>query len=122
MTACPFCRPDRPALLTSKFAFALYDKFPVNKGHALIIPNRHVVDYFDLNEMEKAACWKLVDHVKTHLQKEFEPDGFNIGINCGATAGQTVWHVHIHLIPRYAGDMEDPRGGVRGVIPERRRY
>ncbi len=114
MSDCPFCRPDRPELFTTSHAFALFDKYPVSRGHVLVIPIRHVADYFDLDEAEKAACWALVDRVRDHLNAEFQPDGFNIGINCGAAAGQTVWHAHIHVIPRYEGDVAEPRGGVRG--------
>lgn len=119
---CPFCSPDRDILLATSQALALYDKYPVSPGHALVIPTRHVADYFELSEAEKAACWALVDRVRAHLQEQYRPDGFNIGINCGAAAGQTVWHAHIHVIPRYTGDVAEPRGGVRGVIPEKRDY
>lgn len=122
MTDCPFCRPGRPEFLANDHAFALFDKYPVSPGHALVIPTRHVEDYFDLDEAEKAACWALVDRVRDHLQTEFHPDGFNIGINCGAAAGQTVWHAHIHVIPRYKGDVAEPQGGVRGVIPGKQGY
>ena len=102
--------------------FAIYDKYPVNKGHALIIPKREVSNYFQLTFKEQAACWFLVNIVKEYLFSNFKPDGFNIGINSGQTAGQTVDHCHIHLIPRYKNDMKDPTGGVRGVIPEKRVY
>jgi len=102
--------------------FAIYDKYPVNKGHALIIPKREESDYFQLTFKEQAACWFLVNMVKEYLVNNFKPDGFNIGINSGKVAGQTVDHCHIHLIPRYENDMKDPTGGVRGVIPEKRVY
>ena len=102
--------------------FAIYDKYPVNKGHALIIPKREESDYFQLTFKEQAACWFLVNLVKEFLKSKFKPDGFNVGINAGKIAGQTVNHCHIHLIPRYNGDMKDPTGGVRGVIPEKRIY
>ncbi len=102
--------------------FAFRDKFPVSKGHTLVIPKRVVSNYFELSFKEQSACWFLVNLVKAELQKELKPDGFNIGINAGEAAGQTVPHVHIHVIPRYKGDMENPRGGVRGVIPERMSY
>jgi len=102
--------------------FAIYDKYPVNKGHALIIPKREESDYFQLTFKEQAACWFLVNMVKEYLVSNFKPDGFNIGINSGKVAGQTVDHCHIHLIPRYENDMKDPTGGVRGVIPEKRVY
>jgi diadenosine tetraphosphate (Ap4A) HIT family hydrolase len=121
---CPFCHPDkeRVTILSSANAFAIYDRFPVNPGHALIIPSRHCADYFDLSEEEQAACVKLLNNVKAVIEKEFKPDGFNIGINIGEYAGQTVPHVHIHLIPRYKGDVPNPLGGVRGVIPSKKEY
>ena len=94
----------------------------MNLGHALIIPKRHVSDYFELNFKEQSSCIFMLNEVKKIIQKRFNPAGFNVGINIGEKAGQTVSHVHIHLIPRYAGDVDDPRGGVRGVIPERKMY
>jgi diadenosine tetraphosphate (Ap4A) HIT family hydrolase len=102
--------------------FAFRDKYPVSKGHSLIIPKRVISNYFDLTFKEQSACWFLVNLVKAELQKTHQPDGFNIGINSGEAAGQTMPHCHIHIIPRYKGDMENPRGGVRGVIPEKRTY
>ena len=121
---CPFCNPekDREIVLETAMAFAFYDKFPVNKGHALIIPKRHSANYFDLSLTEQADCWQLLNRVKEIVQERYHPDGFNVGININESAGQTVPHVHIHLIPRYGGDVDDPRGGVRGVIPDRREY
>ena len=122
--SCPFCNltSEKEIILKSALAFAIYDQFPVNKGHALIIPKRHCVGYFDLSVAEQSACWELVNALKDMLNNAFQPDGYNIGVNVGEAAGQTVSHVHIHLIPRYAGDMEEPEGGVRGVIPEKRKY
>lgn len=88
----------------------------------LIIPHRHFADYFDATEEEKNAIWGLVDETKVFLDERLSPQGYNIGINVGEPAGQTVMHLHIHLIPRYVGDMSDPKGGVRGVIPEKQKY
>ena len=121
---CPFCNLDieRELILESATAFAMYDKFPVNKGHVLIIPKRHCSSYYDLTFREQSACWFMLNRIKTIIQKQFNPDGFNVGININEAAGQTVPHVHIHLIPRYTGDVAEPRGGVRGVIPEKRSY
>jgi len=121
---CPFCNPDseRELILESATAYAIFDKFPVNNGHSLIIPKRHSVDYFDLSFKEQSACWFILNKVKEILTKKFKPDGFNIGININESAGQTVPHVHIHLIPRYQGDVKEPRGGVRGVILEKKNY
>lgn len=121
---CPFCNPDsdRELIVESATAYAMFDKFPVNDGHALIIPKRHCADYFELTFKEQSACIFMLNKVKEILVKQFNPDGFNVGINVGNIAGQTVNHVHIHLIPRYNGDVEDPRGGVRGVIPNKQKY
>jgi len=121
---CPFCNPDseRELVVESATAYAIYDKFPVNDGHALIIPKRHCGDYFDLSFKEQAACLFVLNRVKEVVLVKFKPDGFSIGINVGEKAGQTVNHVHIHLIPRYNGDVEQPRGGVRGVIPNKQKY
>lgn len=119
---CPFCNPSSDSILVaeSATAFSILDKFPVSKGHALIIPKRHVDNYFDLTFREQSACTFMMNFVKEIVQKKYNPDGFNIGINIGKSAGQTVGHVHIHLIPRYAGDVDNPEGGVRGVIPEKK--
>ena len=121
---CPFCNlpADRAFLAESDTAFAIYDGYPVNPGHALIIPKRHVANYFELSEEEQAACFRLLNAVKAMVQERYRPDGFNVGINVEEAAGQTVGHVHIHLIPRYWGDVGEPRGGVRGVIPSRQAY
>jgi len=121
---CTFCHPEseRELIVESATAYAIYDKFPVNNGHALIIPKKHCANYFDLTFKEQAACVFMLNKVKEIVTEKFNPDGFNIGINVGEKAGQTVDHVHIHLIPRYKGDVEDPRGGVRGVIPDKQKY
>jgi len=121
---CPFCNPDkdREIILESASVFAVYDKFPVNNGHVLIIPKKHVSNYFELSFKEQSACWFVLNSVQKIIQEKFNPDGFNVGININETAGQTVPHVHIHLIPRYNGDVEEPRGGVRGVIPCKKEY
>ena len=102
--------------------FAIEDKFPVSKGHTLIIPKRKVENYFELQFHEQSACWFLLNLIKEQLINKYNPSGFNIGININAVAGQTVPHCHIHIIPRYRGDVENPRGGVRGVIPDKRDY
>ena len=121
---CPFCNPDkdREIILESASVFAIYDKFPVSNGHVLIIPKKHVSNYFELSFKEQSACWFVLNAVQKIIQEKFNPDGFNVGININETAGQTVPHVHIHLIPRYNGDVEIPRGGVRGVIPDKKEY
>ena len=118
---CIFCC-NPTMVIKNELAFAHYDSYPVNPGHCLIIPHRHVAEYFQATAEEKAAIWALVDQLKIILDKAYKPDGYNIGVNVGETAGQSVRHIHIHMIPRYKGDMEDPRGGVRGVIPHKQKY
>jgi diadenosine tetraphosphate (Ap4A) HIT family hydrolase len=119
---CPFCNLEREKILETEMSFAIYDGFPVNEGHALIIPKRHTANYFDLSLEEQKDCVELLNRVKIIVQEKYNPAGFNVGININEAAGQTVPHVHIHLIPRYEGDVEEPRGGVRGVIPNKRKY
>lgn len=87
-----------------------------------IISKKHINNYFDADAQTKEQLWRLVDECKKIVDKKYNPDGYNIGINCGEAAGQTVMHLHIHLIPRYKGDIENPRGGIRGVIPDKRIY
>jgi diadenosine tetraphosphate (Ap4A) HIT family hydrolase len=118
---CPFCRPEG-ILFENDLAYVKPDKFPVNPGHLLIIPKRHVTDYFLTTEKEKVALLLLLDRAKKYLDDNHAPAGYNVGINVGEAAGQTIAHVHMHLIPRYRGDLENPRGGVRGVIPSRQSY
>lgn len=118
---CVFCC-CREYVSENNLAFAIYDKYPVSPGHMLIIPKRHVSSFFETTAEEKVALLDLLAECREALINERHPDGFNIGINDGQPAGQTVMHLHIHLIPRYTGDIENPRGGVRGVIPEKRVY
>jgi len=121
---CPFCNPDsqRELLLESATAYAMIDKFPVSNGHTIIIPKKHCTDYFQLTFKEQSACWFILNKAKEILKKRLNPDGFNVGININESAGQTISHAHIHLIPRYKGDVKEPRGGVRGVIPSKKEY
>jgi len=119
--SCPFCQIQH-IILRNSLAVAVYDKYPVSPGHLLIIPMRHIADYFDATKDELQAMCDLIKQGKVLLDRERQPDGYNIGVNCGEAAGQTVMHLHIHLIPRYLGDLANPRGGVRGVIPDRRIY
>jgi diadenosine tetraphosphate (Ap4A) HIT family hydrolase len=118
---CPFCGIDEP-LVSRRLVFALYDSSPASRGHVLLIPRRHVADWFETTSAERRELMALADELRIRLLQEFAPDGFNIGINVGEVAGQTVPHVHVHLIPRYRGDVANPRGGVRGVIPDRQNY
>ena len=120
---CPFCQRARTdTSLESALAVAFPDAFPVSPGHTLVIPRRHEADYFALTDEEKAAIWRLVDDVRRALDTDLRPAGYNIGLNVGTAAGQTVGHAHIHVIPRYAGDVADPRGGIRWVFPDRARW
>jgi diadenosine tetraphosphate (Ap4A) HIT family hydrolase len=120
---CPFCDTEARAILAeSKYAIAIADAFPVSAGHSLVIPLRHVHDLFDLSADELADAFGLVGRIKEALQSNLSPAGFNIGVNIGRDAGQTVMHAHVHIIPRYKGDVSDPFGGVRGVIPAKARY
>ena len=120
---CPFCDiPGSEIILSNELCYARLDKYPVSDGHMLVIPYRHFSNYFDVTPEEKNAIWSLVDELKHEIRQKRSPDGYNIGMNIGRAAGQTIPHLHVHLIPRYEGDMEDPMGGVRGVIPEKQKY
>jgi diadenosine tetraphosphate (Ap4A) HIT family hydrolase len=121
---CPFCDfilNQEPIAQNGTF-FAKQDEYPVSPGHTLLIPVRHVETFFELNKEEREDFFSLLLEMHSILQHQYEPDGFNIGINIGPAAGQTIAHLHIHLIPRYLGDVKNPVGGVRGVIPERADY
>ena len=119
---CIFCIPDREIVCENTHALAFRDAFPISPGHSLVVPRRHVVTIFDLSEAEYAACFLLVLKVKDLLIERHTPDGFNVGVNCGVAGGQSVWHAHIHVIPRFTGDTPSPRGGVRNVIPLKADY
>lgn len=116
MSECVFCKlSETDILVQNEIAQAFFDKYPVNKGHVLIIPRRHAASLFELTEDEVLGIWKLVEEVKELLNQQFQPDGYNVGVNVGAAAGQTIFHVHVHVIPRYNGDVPDPRGGIRKI-------
>ena len=111
---CIFCDYTREEIIEqNKLAYLIYDNYPVNEGHMLIIPFRHVADFFVLTEEELNAIYELLIKGQKKLKEEAKATGFNVGINIGQDAGQTIFHVHVHLIPRLHGDVEDPRGGVR---------
>ena len=114
---CIFCHLDRELIAENDLALAFYDAYPVSPGHALVIPRRHVRTIFETSADEYAACFALARAVAEQIRAERSPDGFNIGVNCEVAGGQSVWHAHLHLIPRYAGDNPEPLGGVRNVIP-----
>ena len=123
MPTCPFCRIEISRILISNdCGMAFRDGFPISPGHTLIIPRQHVASFFDLTTEERQSLWELVATVRTNLIEEFHPDGFNVGLNDGQAAGQTVMHAHIHVIPRYKGDASDPRGGVRWIISGKAAY
>ena len=125
-STCLFCDKDNTAsntiIVENKLAYARWDNFPVNPGHAEIVPIRHVESYFDLTDSEVLAMYDLIKQVKDTVTIASRPDGFNIGINDGEAAGRTIHHLHMHLIPRFKGDVPNPRGGVRYVVPEKGNY
>ncbi|MFO1413546.1 MAG: HIT family protein [Burkholderiales bacterium] len=120
---CPFCdvAPER-ILLRSALALVLVDAYPVSRGHCLIVPLRHLPSWFETTAEERREMLELMDEARRSLDRTHGPDGYNIGINDGPAAGQTVPHLHVHLIPRYQGDAQDPRGGVRWVLPGKADY
>ena len=124
MENCKFCElfNEKKFDLENELAFAFWDANPVSKGHIIIMTKRHVKDFFETTKEEKNAIFQLIDKAKSIIDEKYKPTGYNIGMNCGVSAGQTVMHIHVHLIPRYDGDVENPRGGVRGVIPEKKDY
>ena len=121
---CLFCSSKQSGLTAENdLAYASYDTYPVSEFHCLIIPKRHVMDYFDLNDDEVIACNNLIKQIKEEiLLKDSAVKGFNIGTNVGEVSGQSILHCHIHLIPRRKGDVENPQGGVRSVIPLKQHY
>lgn len=114
---CPFCAIEsgREIILETDFSFCIFDKYPVSLGHMLIIPKKHSTNYLDNTYEEKNDLWLLVERAVELIKNKYKPDGFNIGININEAAGQTVYHTHIHLIPRYWGDVDKPRGGIRNI-------
>jgi diadenosine tetraphosphate (Ap4A) HIT family hydrolase len=119
---CLFCKDPRGVSLQHELAYSARDTYAVSPGHTLVIPRRHVASFFELTPEEITACMALISEERVRLDKEFSPDGYNIGVNVGPAAGQSIFHVHIHIIPRYQGDVENPQGGVRHVIPRRAHY
>jgi diadenosine tetraphosphate (Ap4A) HIT family hydrolase len=119
---CLFCKDPRGVSIQHELAYSARDSYPASPGHAVVIPRRHVSSFFDLTPEEVAACMGLIKEEKKLIDKEFNPDGYNIGVNVGPAAGQSIFHVHIHIIPRYKGDVENPQGGVRHVIPKKAHY
>ena len=121
---CVFCQKveDKDYLIENETAVSFLDSYPLTEGHTLIIPKRHISEIFELDSKEHADIWEIINATKKLLSDTLSPDGFNIGVNVGKEAGQTVNHAHLHLIPRYKGDVADPRGGIRWVIPDKAPY
>lgn len=124
MNNCFFCKSinNKDFLLENELAVARFDDFPVNNGHLEVITKRHVKDWWQTTLEEKIAIFNLLDEAKKTIDERYNPDGYNIGMNLGEKAGQSIMHLHVHLIPRYEGDVKNPRGGVRTVIQERQNY
>lgn len=121
---CQIAQKEKKVEIIAQFdhCFVIKDQYPVSPGHLLIIPYQHTESWFSSSLEVKNEIMDVLDKLKTLLDAEYHPDGYNIGMNCGKAAGQTVMHLHVHLIPRFEGDMDDPRGGVRGVIPSKQKY
>lgn len=121
---CRFCltKPGRRIMIEGQYGFVAWDRYPASDGHFLVIPYRHFSSYFDINDKEREELWSLVAQGRDICEKKYQPDGYNIGINVGVAAGQSIHHLHIHVIPRYNGDVENPKGGVRGVLPHKKLY
>jgi len=124
MKECFFCNciNNKDYLLENNYAIARFDDFPVNNGHLEVIPKRHIKDWWETTKEERIAIFELIDEAKKIIDEKYAPDGYNIGMNLGEYAGQSIMHLHVHLIPRYKGDVESPRGGIRGVIANKQNY
>jgi ATP adenylyltransferase len=122
---CPFCHRIRlrdELAAESDLCVAFYDTTPLTPGHVLIIPKRHEPDFLALSPEECGAIWRMAQEIRARTDQQLHPDGFNLGANVGTAGGQTIDHAHLHLIPRYVGDVPEPKGGIRWLIPERARY
>lgn len=119
---CLFCKDAKGVSLDNELAYSARDSYAVSPGHTLVVPKRHVSSFFDLTPEEIKACMGLITEERKLLDEEFNPDGYNIGVNIGPAAGQSILHAHIHIIPRYKGDVENPQGGVRHVLPKKAHY
>ncbi len=122
---CPFCNiPEPDRVIKNDLVIGFFDRYPVNPGHLLLVPRRHIASWFDATKEEQTALMNSIDDavalIESHLDRR--PDGYNVGFNVGEAAGQTVMHLHLHVIPRFDGDIDDPRGGIRGAIPSKRIY
>ena len=115
MSGCELCTPAG-VLIENEAAYVRYDSNSLSRGHVLVVPKRHVADFFEMNSTEQGAVLDLLNRARRLIENEHKPDGYNIGVNIGKAAGQSRMHVHVHLIPRYAGDVPDPSGGIRCVL------
>jgi diadenosine tetraphosphate (Ap4A) HIT family hydrolase len=124
MNECPFCVKieHREFAFEDELSVAFPDAYPLSPGHTLIVPRRHERNYFDLTDAEEVSIWRIVRTVRAELDARLSPQGYNLGVNVGLAGGQTLDHVHVHLIPRYSGDVQDPRGGIRWIIPVKAPY
>ena len=123
MKNCLFCEiPESEIIVRHELCFARWDKFPVSPGHMLVIPKRHYESVFEATAAEFMAMWDVIGQVKKLIDTEYTPDGYNVGVNVGQAGGQSVFHVHFHVIPRYKGDVENPLGGIRGVLPMKKKW
>ena len=122
-TKCPFCKPFADDIVAkNKLCYSRWDRYPISKGHLLLMPYRHTPDFFSLTLKEKLSMLDLIETCKEILVENFKPDGYNIGMNIGAAAGQSITHCHCHMIPRYVGDVKRPKGGIRSIVPGKRGY
>lgn len=119
---CIFCKLRQAPIIIGEYAYSIKDEFPVSNGHCLIIPKRHVESIFELTDAELKDLYAVLVETKNWIEENYKPDGLNVGINYKEAGGQTVPHAHIHIIPRYKGDVENPKGGIRGVIPSKQIY
>ncbi len=120
---CPFCHiSNNQIIFQNELVMTIRDRYPLSEGHTLIIPKRHVASFFDITDEEQNTLLRALQTAKLALNREYTPDGYTIGINEGIAAGQTIPHLHIHLIPRYKGDCPDPRGGIRWIFPDKAAY
>lgn len=121
MSSCVFCTINESIFDDNHF-WIIKDNYPVSSGHTLIIPKKHILSFFDLDQQDFIHLYSVIKKLKIFLDQQFNPDGFNIGINDGKSAGRTIDHLHIHVIPRYLNDQKDPRGGIRLIFPEKANY
>ena len=122
---CPFCNiPISDHVIETDLLIGFFDRYPVSPGHMLLVPRRHIENWFDATKEEQSALMNAIDDAVALIESRLDrrPDGYNVGFNAGEAAGQTVMHLHLHVIPRFDGDIDDPRGGIRGAIPEKRIY